>query len=374
MNRTAILWIAPNLNHYKSRFLDQLAGRASLRLTVLTGQTIEKLGHKDLDCNISFERIDVSANRNNFALRFSVYKELIKQLAGHQFDVVLMPFERKFFPLVIFLRIVKLLFAYRFISYNHPLIPWKIESLKLHNRLLLQFYFSLYDRIVFYTEEGMKKVVGLGLIPKRKAFFANNTLDTDHIFRFSPFLVNYDREKTILFIGRLLSYRNLDLLFSYFDEMKRLIPHIRLVIIGDGPESGKVAKMADADSQITWRGSVIDEVKIAKDMRSSHVVFIPGHSGLSIVHAFCYGKPYMTLASYLRHPPEIDYLQDGVNGLLLRGDITADCRRIAAFLKDEHRYKKCCEAAYAKAISLSVENWCMRMEYALTTFDAVAKY
>ena len=33
-----ILWIAPNLNHYKARFLDRLVERTGLRILVHAGQ------------------------------------------------------------------------------------------------------------------------------------------------------------------------------------------------------------------------------------------------------------------------------------------------------------------------------------------------
>ena len=99
-------------------------------------------------------------------------------------------------------------------------------------------------------------------------------------------------------------------------------------------------------------------------MKSSHLVFIPGHSGLSIVHAFCYGKPYATIDSE-DHGPETAYLEDNNNGLLLSGDIEQDCERIAALISDSRLYGEACRAAYETGCGLSKENWSRQMKYAL---------
>jgi hypothetical protein len=93
-------------------------------------------------------------------------------------------------------------------------------------------------------------------------------------------------------------------------------------------------------------------------MSKAHAVFVPGHTGLSIVHSFCYGKPFIALENYKNHPPEIDYLENGVNGLLLSGDIKRDCNHLAFFLKNTKLYEKTCRKAFQKAKELSIENWC----------------
>lgn len=118
------------------------------------------------------------------------------------------------------------------------------------------------------------------------------------------------------------------------------------------------------DDQISWKGAVVDERAIACAMREAHIVFVPGDSGLSIVHAFCYGKPYATIYAST-HGPEIDYVEDNVNGLVLSGDPKGDCMRIAVLLEDQRRYSEVCLAAFEKAKELSIEHWCSQMARAL---------
>ena len=102
-------------------------------------------------------------------------------------------------------------------------------------------------------------------------------------------------------------------------------------------------------------------------MRSVHAVFIPGETGLSVVHAFAYGKPYFTLdLPNQTHGPEIDYLEDGENGLLLSGEIKTDFVKIVEALNNSNTYKHMCERAFTSAQNLSIDKWCMRMTEALT--------
>ena len=152
--------------------------------------------------------------------------------------------------------------------------------------------------------------------------------------------------------------KNIDALFQYYFKLKESFPSLQLIIIGDGPESFKVNKYAKEYDDIFWRGAIMDEKKVSDEMRRSHLVFVPGHSGLSIVHAFCYGKPYLTFSTYRNHPPEIDYLIDGKNGYLLSGNISKDCEKIQKLLIDKELYSLFCLAAYRTAKDLSVEIWC----------------
>lgn len=360
------LWIAPNLNHYKIRFLSKLAKRGVIHLSVLAGRPLVEFGHSSLEDSDVFQRIDVTANRNNFAYHFEVYAVLTKLVRSRSFDVILMPAERKFLPLIIYLRCMSITGRYRLVTYNHPMTGMTGRPLTVSAKAFVRFIFFLYDRIIFYTEKGRERAIAQELVREDKAYFANNTLDTSDIWNHYAFEVNDSKVFTLLFIGRLVPRRRLDVLFDYFQELKKLLPDVRLVMIGDGPQSTDVKQMVAANSTIEWLGAIVDEKRIAEEMRRAHIVFMPGDSGLSVAHAFCYGKPYVTLSTCPAHGPEIDYLVDQVNGCLLSGERDSDCARIADLLLDRDRYQAMCTAAFNTARALSVELWCEKIEEALT--------
>ena len=95
------------------------------------------------------------------------------------------------------------------------------------------------------------------------------------------------------------------------------------------------------------------------------MVFVPGASGLSIVHSFAHKKPYITL-NFQVHGPEIDYLKNGENGLILPfDDKQKNIRKIVRLLTDDAYYRKMSEAAYETAKKLTLENWVRNMRKAL---------
>jgi len=332
-----VLWIAPNLNHYKVRFLNYLSKNGEVKLYVLAGAPMKDKGHGIDERNIFFSKITVQANKRNFHIHPTVYLTLIRLIFMKKFNVILMPIEKKFMPLIFFLFIIKKLLRFKLISYNHPLTRGGIFGLSL-NKFVTKLFFRLYDRIIFYTRQGRDWALELNLIPADKALFANNTLDTNEIWKYYNFEVNESEKKVILFIGRLVSNKRLDLLLKYHQKLKKKLVGSRLIIIGDGPKAEEVKNFTKADDSICWKGAIINEAEIARYMRQAHLILIPGWSGLSIVHAFCYGKPYATIVG--SHPPEIDYLIDGLNGLLLSGKIGEDCDRLASFLLDSESYEK----------------------------------
>ena len=63
-----ILWIAPNLNDYKARFLDALTSDGGPELTVLAGSPDSRVGHHYEVSEHVFERIDVGASKSAFAI------------------------------------------------------------------------------------------------------------------------------------------------------------------------------------------------------------------------------------------------------------------------------------------------------------------
>jgi len=352
-----VLWISPNLNHYKTKFLNRLCEVTSWDIEVIAGRQISSEGHVQDKGKRKFQQINLTANKKSFQYSVTLYITLVKLLALKRFHTVLMPMEKKHFLLIIFLFILKKMFCFELVSYNHPLTKNKVRDLNVEKKIT-KLFFLLYNKIIFYTEESCNWAIQNNLLNEQKAFWANNTLDTEAIWRQYAFKINTSSEKTIMFIGRLIPSKRLDMLFQYFKVLKKKIPNVKLIIIGDGPNADLVKKEAKNDQNIFWRGAIVDENRICQEMLNTHLVFLPGASGLSIVHSFCYGKPYITLKDCKSHGPEISYLEDGNNGLILDNDIIANTDRISSLLHDNKIYESMCHNAFNKARELSIDNWC----------------
>ena len=365
--KTCVLWISPNLNHYKEKFLNHLAQHTHLDITVLAGSPIASRGHVPAAEKSKYlQQVHVGADWTTFGWSPSNIIAVLKVVIGKKWDVVLMPLEKKYILLIVLLAVIRRLRRYQLISYNHATVRCSGRRITWLDRWFTRCSFRLYDKIIFYTDKSRDWAIANRILPTKKAFAANNTLDTSLIWKNYAFEIAESSPKTILFIGRLLPAKRLDVLFQYYRELSSQIERLRLIIIGDGPESEFVRQVSDADPNIVWRGGVVDEGRICRDMRKANLVFVPGWSGLSIVHAFSYGKPYCTLVDgTFIHAPEIDYIEDDRNGLLLRGDVKHDIARMHRLLTNDRIYQQACEHAYQTGLRLSIENWRAAVTFAM---------
>jgi glycosyltransferase involved in cell wall biosynthesis len=361
-----ILWIAPNLNHYKKRFLARLVETSDLEIVVLAGRGNIAQGHRDDGGPVPYEVVYVPAEKARFAFHPGVFSRVSRLIARAKFDVVLVPAEKKHLPLILWLGALRWIFGFHLVTYSHPVLRSRRDKINGHDLAWTRRVFRLFDKVVFYTEKARDWAVREGFVEVGKAAFANNTLDTETIWKHHDFEINRTRPPVLLFIGRLVPSKRLDLLLEYYRALKAEIPDLRLTIIGDGPEANRVRKAAASNADIRWCGALVDEEDIAGEMKKAHLVFIPGESGLSIVHAFAYGKPYVTCdLPECAHGPELAYLRDGENGLLVSGNFAENVARIRLLLEGGEAYERACLAASETAKSLSIENWCAQMAAAL---------
>ena len=365
MASPAVLWISPNLNDYKARFLDVLTSEGGPKLTVLAGAADVKVGHKYAVSEHRFTRINIAALKSRFAFSPSVFRKLYQLIRIGEFDIVLMPMEKKHLPVILFLWLLSKLNRFRLVSYNHPCLRSSDGKVTRFNLVLTKLLFRLYDHVIFYTEASRTWAIKERLIRSEKASFASNTLDTDSIWKEHDFRVNRSKPTQLLFIGRLVPAKRLDLLIEYYEKLRREIADLQLDIVGDGPAAEIIVSAVEHHREITWHGAMSDETLIAERMDAAHAVFIPGHSGLSIVHSFCYGKPFITLTGPgIVQPPEIDYLQDGKNGLRLNQSEDENVSRIVDLLTDPDRYSAMCDAAINTARGITVHHWKQQVESA----------
>lgn len=358
-----ILWLAPNFNHYKARFLNHLAEDGDIDLTILSGTGRTQMGDQELEGNWSFEHIKVNVSKKDFGNSKIVKNELKTIFAN--FNWVLIPVEKK--NLLLFLYAIKLRKGnktVRLFSYNHPVLKSKNGKVTFLDKLLSKFFYRHLERVIFYTQEACESAIQYDLVVPEKAFWANNTVDNTEIEKFYTYQLPPEEPKTILFIGRLIPSKRVIDIIKYYKLLIQKHQNLKLEIIGDGPDHTIVEKAVKEDSNITWHGTLVDEADIAPIMVRTSFVFIPGLSGLSINHAFAYGKPYLTLKDD-NHGPEIAYLKDGENGYILDDNLDEDVKKISQILDNRNLLNSLCHNAKAKSELLSVNNWVQQVKLSL---------
>ncbi|PWK18008.1 glycosyltransferase family 4 protein [Xanthomarina spongicola] len=355
-----ILWLAPVFNHYKARFLNHLSNDQNVELTVLSGSGREGSGDEELEGDWGFQTVRVEVPKSKFGWSREVRQSLKSNFKN--FDWVLVPAEKK--NLLLFIYAIYLRQKHKgtkLFSYNHQFTKPKKGNVKRIDLLITKFIFRNLDRVIFYTEDICKKAIQSKLVAPEKAYWANNTIDTLEVEKFYDFILPPKEPITIVFIGRLIAIKRIeDLILFFADLCRKHEDKFVLEIIGDGPQNQIVKSTQKTNSNIIWHGTLVDEEKIAPIMSRASLVFVPGLAGLSINHAFAYGRPYATFSAD-RHGPEISYLKDGENGFIIENNI----KIIEEFLNNPKKIEDFCKSAYEASKALSVNRWIEQIVVAL---------
>jgi len=354
-----VLWLAPNFNHYKARFLNHLANADGIELTLLTGSG--RVGKGDIEINEDwgFEQIKSGVPKSKFGLSSIVRKLIYKEYSNY--DWILIPAEKKNLLLLYFLIFLRLFSKkMKLISYNHPVLKSGSGKITKTDIFITKLFYSKLDRVIFYTKEACELAINKKYIHPNKAFWANNTVDDIEISKYYVFTLPPKIKISILYIGRLIPSKRVEDLVDYFKELDELRPDFfELHIIGDGPDSSKINDFGM--NNIFCHGTIVDEKEIAPIMKNASCVFVPGLSGLSINHAFAYGRPYITFQSNF-HGPEISYLETNVNGLILSNDKKENISVLMNLLTNSNEIDIFCKSAFEKGKQLSVMKWVEQMQ------------
>lgn len=121
-----------------------------------------------------------------------------------------------------------------------------------------------------------------------------------------------------LFCGSLYSHKHLPMLIASAALIRARLPEFHLVIVGDGPDRNLVEKAAASHPWIHYVGPRFNDAR-APYFRLADLLLNPGLVGLGILDAFAVGLPVIT-ADIPIHCPEIEYLEDGHNGIVTPDD------------------------------------------------------
>ncbi len=124
------------------------------------------------------------------------------------------------------------------------------------------------------------------------------------------------------FVGRLAPEKNLSMLLRAFYGVAMTYDHVRLLIVGDGPDRENLeaqVKHMNIEGKVYFTG-MIDYRDIPAYLAASDIFVTPSSSetfGLSTVEAMAAGLPALGVDA----PGSIDVIENGVTGLLAANDL-----------------------------------------------------
>lgn len=202
-----------------------------------------------------------------------------------------------------------------------------------------------FDGIIAYSTKAKNDFVTAGM-QEDKVFIAHNAIDNSESERFLQELERSTQSKeqwkkmfglsnnipTIIFVGRLLVQKNIDLLIK---ACSKIIPECQLLIVGNGPAMKDLQAFAKQhDKHIKFAGFQ-KGIELAKCFMISDLFVLPGWGGLAVNQAMSYGMP--VLISY-GDGTERDLVEEGKNGLFFQSNNLEDLEKsIRNLLSDSGR-------------------------------------
>lgn len=157
-----------------------------------------------------------------------------------------------------------------------------------------------------------------------------------------------------LFCGSLYPDKRLDYMIEAADHIHAALPAFRLVVIGDGPSASEIRAAMETRRWLKWQG-VRKGLEKAAWFRLADVVVNPGAVGLHVLDSFCSGTPMITTAES-RHGPEVAYLKNGANGLVVQGGPDRYADAVIGLFNERTKLEAVKQAALRDAEHYTLDN------------------
>jgi glycosyltransferase involved in cell wall biosynthesis len=188
----------------------------------------------------------------------------------------------------------------------------------------------------FAYNETSASVVRNSGFPQSRITVVGNTIDMRQMMIWSESVTESDREDlraelglgdgpVCVFVGGMYEDKRISFLISACDVIREQLPQFQMVFVGAGPDEGLVEAACRTRGWMHYAGALFG-ADVAPFFNLSSLLLIPGAVGLGVMDAFAYEVPLVTTAVPL-HGPEIQYLESGVNGVMVD---TIDDRRAYA--------------------------------------------
>jgi glycosyltransferase involved in cell wall biosynthesis len=241
---------------------------------------------------------------------------------------------------------------------------WLGESVKAAMSRRVHWWFA-------YNDVSVAAVAGLGF-PRERITNIQNAIDTRTLVTYREAVSSAELEalrSTLgiqgghvgLFMGGMYRDKLLPFLLAACRRIRLEIPDFEMVLLGAGPSQDVVRTAA---AELPWIHYVTP--KFGRDKVPycllAKVLLMPGAVGLGILDAFALRIPMVTIADRY-HGPELAYLEQDVNGVILPASTTAPeayAAEVISLLRDEARLARLREGCDRAARVYTVEEMSRR--------------
>lgn len=188
----------------------------------------------------------------------------------------------------------------------------------IFGKLIERSMLALTDRFITVSQ---KTETDLQTIKKTSnSWIVPNGIDLEHIKIVEKQDVNVD----ILFVGRLIKEKKVDLMIQALPEVIGTYPHLKCMIVGDGPERARLEKLRDdlnLKNTLEFVGFMDGYNELIGTMKASKLLVLPSERegfGMVVVEANACGVP-VVVVDYPMNAAK-DLIKKGKNGYISKPD------------------------------------------------------
>ena len=199
------------------------------------------------------------------------------------------------------------------------------------------------DKIISISKHTTHKLKS-ELNSKKPIYTVPNGIEFDLITKIKP-----AKEKSdVIFVGRLISHKNIDVLIKSIKLIKKKNPEIKSLIIGDGPEKKTLEALTqklNLEKNVKFLGFLESNDDVYALMKSSKVFVLPSTRegfGIVVIEANACGIPVITINH--KDNAARDLIEEGKNGFVCQLNEEEIAKRIIRILMNSSglNMKKVC--------------------------------
>lgn len=252
----------------------------------------------------------------------------------------------------------------------------RIDETDIRNRFKSMFI-NQSDWWFAYTENVKARLVLNGFNP-HQITCVENAIDTNSLMKHYQDLspddckkvkesLNINSENIAIYCGSIYKEKRIDFFIEACDKIRNRISDFHAIVIGSGADQNLIEEAIKTRSWMHYLGNKFDLERV-KYFKISSVLLMPGLVGLGILDAFALQTPLVT-TEYPYHSPEIEYLKNGENGVIVDGDVEEFADNVVSLMLDAEKREKLINGCQISAQRYTVEN--MVNNFALGIFNCL---
>lgn len=173
----------------------------------------------------------------------------------------------------------------------------------------------------------------------------------------------HPEDKVVLFVGRLASEKNIDLLIAAFGLVLQQLPSAKLLIIGDNPYRATLetqVKELGIKNQVIFSGYITDRIKLGAAYSVATVFAFPSLTdtqGLVIHEAANSGVPCVLIDRGIT-----EVVVNNVSGLYAKNNAADFAEKLVKILSDAHLHDQLGKSAMRLSARLSARQQALKLE------------